>query len=43
MYEYKETISLPKLDTPDNVDVVLDNIPTKYPYLPRLCDKQGIV
>lgn len=43
MYEYKETITLPKLDTPDNVDVVLDNIPTKYPYLPRLCDKQGIV
>ena len=29
MYDYSETISLPKINTPDNVDVVLDNIPTK--------------
>jgi len=43
MYEYKRATKLLKLDTPDNVKVVLDNIPIKHPYLPRLCEEQAHV
>lgn len=41
MYDY-EKVSTP-LPSFDNVEVTVDNIPTKYPYLPRICAKQGQV
>jgi len=41
MYEYKETISQLDLQVPDNIEVQLDNLPLGYPYMPRLCERQG--
>jgi hypothetical protein len=41
MYEYKE-LSTP-MQSFDNIEVSVDTVPTKYPYLPRLCDRQGQV
>jgi hypothetical protein len=41
MYEY-ENYSTP-LQSFDDVEVSVDVIPTKHPYLPRLCAKQGQV
>ncbi len=40
MYEYKETTSLVRIDIP-NVDVILDTLPIKHPYVPRICDRQA--
>jgi hypothetical protein len=41
MYDYKKTTSPVKLDIP-NVDTILDNLPIKHPYVPRICDKQAL-
>jgi hypothetical protein len=41
MYEYKETTSLLSINLPQNVDVKLDNLPLKEPYIPRICDRQA--
>ena len=40
MYEYKETTSPIKLSIP-NVDIVLDTLPIKHPYVPRICGRQA--
>jgi hypothetical protein len=41
MYEYEEpSVPLPSFN---NVEVSLDTVPTNYPYLPRICAKQGQV
>lgn len=41
MYEYKEATSLLSINLPQNVDVKLDNLPLKEPYIPRICDRQA--
>jgi hypothetical protein len=41
MYEYKKTTSLAKLELPYGVDVKLDTLPLKSPFVPRICDKQA--
>lgn len=40
MYEYKEDSKLLNFDIP-NVDIILDTLPIKHPYVPRICDKQA--
>ncbi len=40
MYEYKETTSPVKIKIP-NVDIILDTLPVKHPYVPRICDRQA--
>jgi hypothetical protein len=41
MYDYEE-LSTP-MQSFDNIEVSVDTVPTKYPYLPRICSKQGQV
>ena len=41
MYEYEE-LSTP-MQSFDNIEVSVDTVPTNYPYLPRICSKQGQV
>jgi hypothetical protein len=41
MYEYNEVTSLLNINLPKNVDVKLDNLPLKQPYVPRICDRQA--
>ncbi len=41
MYEYTEKSNPLYCKLPENVDVLLDNIPVKYPYVPRICKEQG--
>jgi hypothetical protein len=41
MYDYKKTTSLIRVDIP-NVDIILDNLPIKHPFIPRICDKQAL-
>jgi hypothetical protein len=41
MYEYKKTTSLAKLELPYGVDVKLDTLPLRSPFVPRICDKQA--
>jgi hypothetical protein len=41
MYEYEEFIK-PK-NSFNNIEVSVDTIPTKHPYLPRICSRQGHV
>ena len=41
MYEYEE-LSTP-MQSFDNIEVSVDTVPTKYPYLPRICARQGQV
>lgn len=40
MYDYKEDSKLLNFDIP-NVDIILDTLPIKHPYVPRICDKQA--
>lgn len=41
MYEYNEVTSLLNINLPKNVDVKLDTLPVKYPYIPRISPKQA--
>lgn len=41
MYEYEEP-STPMLSF-NNIEISVDTVPIKHPYLPRLCSKQGQV
>ncbi len=41
MYDYEE--SSQPLPSSHNIEVTVDTVPTKYPYLPRICSKQGQV
>jgi hypothetical protein len=41
MYDYEETSE--PLNSFDNVEVFVDTVPTNYPYLPRICSRQGQV
>ena len=42
MLEYSEESNpLNALKLPDNVDVYLDDTPTEYPYVARICPNQG--
>lgn len=43
MLDYEELVELPEVKIPNFVEVSLDTVPTKQPYLPRLCSKQGYV
>lgn len=41
MYEYSEYVNLLPLELPSNVEAQLDTLPTQYPYVPRICDRQA--
>lgn len=41
MYDYEELVS--PLQSFNNVEVSVDTVPTNYPYLPRICSRQGQV
>ena len=43
MYDYKEAQNPLSVKVPAHIEVSLDTVPTKYPYLPRLCSRQGYV
>ena len=40
MYEYSEGTKLIDIQIP-NVDIKLDNLPVKYPFVPRICNRQA--
>lgn len=41
MYAYEENASPISLKIPSDIEVVLDNIPIKHPFVPRICAQQG--
>lgn len=43
MLEYEEDPVPLTVNTPDHIEVSLDTVPLGYPYLPRLCARQGYV
>lgn len=43
MYEYSEESNPLNVQLPPNVDTTLENTPTEYPYVARICPNQGHV
>ena len=41
MYDYEKSASPISLKIPSDIEVVLDNIPIKHPFVPRICAQQG--
>jgi len=41
MYEYSEVTSLLNINLPKNIDVKLDTLPLKEPFVPRICGRQA--
>lgn len=43
MLDYNEEQKPLSVEVPTHIEVSLDTVPTAYPYLPRLCGRQGYV